>query len=120
MNINTWPEKADLAATVQQMLLTVPVGMFALARSDVDEICIFDQKGVRYTIQPPRHEHGREHYAVIEWGNGRLSNSRCTHLLPSRWELLTWITQTLLTNRRAISASPCSSPGYSRSHCGDR
>jgi hypothetical protein len=35
-------------------------------------------------------------------------------------EELTWITQTLLTNRRAISASPCSAPGYSRSHCGDR
>ena len=94
---NTWPEKAELAATIQQMLKTVPVGMFAMARDAVDEVCIFDSRGVRYTIQPPQHEHGREHYAVIEWGEGRLSNSRQTHLLPSRWELLTWITQHLLT-----------------------
>ena len=94
---NTWPEKAELAATIQQMLKTVPVGMFAMARDAVDEICIFDHRGVRYTIQPPRHEKGREHYPVIEWGTGRLSNSRRTHLLPSRWELLTWITQNLLT-----------------------
>jgi hypothetical protein len=93
----SWPEKAELAATVQQMLKTVPVGMFAMQRDVADEICIFDGRGVRYTIQPPRHEHGRKHYAVIEWGGGRLSNSRQTHLLPSKWELLTWITQTLLT-----------------------
>jgi len=93
----TWPEKAELAATVQQMLKTVAVGMFAMPRDTVDEICIFDRRGVRYTIQPPRHEHGREHYAVIEWGEGRLSNSRQTHMLPSLWELLTWITQHLLT-----------------------
>lgn len=92
---STWPEKAELTATVQQMLKQVPVGMYAMDR-DTDEICLFDARGVRYTIQPPRHEHGREHYPVIEWGNGRLSNSRCTHLLTSRWELLTWITQTLL------------------------
>ena len=97
MNSNTWPEKAELAATIQQMLQTVPVGMFAMARDTVDEVCIFDARGVRYTIKPPRYEHGREHYQVIEWGEGRLSNSRCTHLLPSRWELLTWITQHLLT-----------------------
>jgi hypothetical protein len=71
--------------------------MFAMARDAVDEVCIFDGSGVRYTIQPPRYEHGREHYVVIEWGDGRLSNSRQTHLLPSRWELLTWITQHLLT-----------------------
>ena len=93
----SWPEKAELAATVQQMLQTVPVGMFAMARDTVDEVCIFDQRGVRYTIAPPIHAHGREHYVVIEWGEGLLSNSRQTHLLPSRWELLTWITQTLLT-----------------------
>ena len=92
-----WPEKAELAATVQQMLRTVPVGMFAMPRDTVDEICIFDARGVRYTIAPPIHAHGREHYPVIEWGEGRLSDSRCTHLLPSRWELLTWITHTLLT-----------------------
>jgi hypothetical protein len=35
----TWPEKAELAATIQQMLKTVPVGMFAMARDTVDEIC---------------------------------------------------------------------------------
>ena len=93
----TWTEKAELAATIQQMLKTVPGGMFALARDELDEVCIFDKGGVRYTIKPPRYEHGREHYQVIEWGEGRLSNSRRTHLLPSRWELLTWITQTLLT-----------------------
>jgi len=92
----TWPEKAELAATIQQMLKTVPVGMFALARDVADEICIFDQRGVRYTIQPPKHENGRENYSVIEWG-GWMSNSRLEHLLPSRWELLTWITQNLLT-----------------------
>lgn len=97
---NTWPEKAELAATIQQMLQTVPVGMFALARDAVDEICIFDSRGVRYTITPSIYEHGREHYVVIEWGTGRLSNSRRTHLLPSRWELLTWITQTLLSPER--------------------
>jgi hypothetical protein len=94
---STWPEKAELAATVQQMLMTVPVGVFAMPREEVDEICIFDGRGVRYTIRPPRYEHGIEHYPVIEWGEGRLSNSRCTHLLPSRWELLTWIPQHLLT-----------------------
>jgi len=94
---NTWPEKAELTATVQQMLQTVPVGMFAMARDAVDEVCIFDQRGVRYTILPPMHWHGREQYPVVEWGAGRLSNSRCTHLLPSRLELLTWITQHLLT-----------------------
>jgi hypothetical protein len=49
----TWPEKAELAATIQQMLKTVPVGMFALARDAVDEICLFDARGVRYTITPP-------------------------------------------------------------------
>ena len=97
---NTWPEKAELAATVQQMMQTVPVGMFALARDAVDEICIFDARGVRYTITPPVYAHGRETYAVIEWGAGRLSDWTCTHLLPSRWELLTWITQTLLTPER--------------------
>ena len=97
---NTWPEKAELAATIQQMLQTVPVGMFALARDAVDEICIFGSRGVRYTIEPPIHAHGRQHYVVIEWGAGRLSNSRRTHLLPSRWELLTWIAQTLLSPER--------------------
>ena len=96
-NHNTWPEKAELAATVQQMLQTVPVGMFAMARDVADEVCIFDARGVRYTIAPPIHAHGREHYPVIEWGKGRLSISRQTHLLPSRWELLTWITQRILT-----------------------
>jgi hypothetical protein len=30
---NTWPEKAELASTIQQMLKTVPVGMFAMARA---------------------------------------------------------------------------------------
>jgi len=49
----TWPEKAELAATIQQMLKTVPVGMFALARDAVDEICLFDARGVRFTITPP-------------------------------------------------------------------
>ena len=93
----SWPEKAELTATIQQMLQTVPVGMFAMARDTVDEVCIFDARGVRYTILPPMHGHGREQYPVVEWGEGRLSNSRQTHLLPSRWELLTWITQTLLT-----------------------
>ena len=48
---NTWPEKAELAATIQQMLQTVPVGMFALARDAVDEICIFDSRGVRLNRQ---------------------------------------------------------------------
>jgi len=94
---NTWPEKAELAATIQQMLKTVPVGMFAMARDAVDEICLFDARGVRFTITPPIYGLSREYYTVIEWGEGRLSNSRCTHLLPSRWELLTWITQHLLT-----------------------
>jgi hypothetical protein len=49
----TWPEKAELAATIQQMLKTVPVGMFAMARDAVDEICLFDARGVRFTITPP-------------------------------------------------------------------
>ena len=65
----TWTEKAELAATIQQMLRTVPVGMFALARDVADEICIFDQKGVRYTILPPRLAHGRQHY-VVRMGRG--------------------------------------------------
>jgi hypothetical protein len=35
---------------------------------------------------------------LAKWaGEGRLSNSRQTHLLPSMWGLLTWITQHLLT-----------------------
>lgn len=93
----SWPEKAELASTIQQMLKTVPVGMFAMARSDVDEICLFHDHGVRFTITPPIYGLSREYYTVIEWGDGRLSNSRQTHLLPSRGELLTWITQTLLT-----------------------
>jgi hypothetical protein len=93
---SAWPEKAELADTVRQMLKTVPVAMFALARDAEEEICIFDGSGVRYTIQPPRYECGRQHYAVIEWGNGRLSNCTQTHLVPSRWELLTWIMQHLL------------------------
>jgi hypothetical protein len=93
----SWPEKAELASTIQQMLKTVPVGMFAMARSDVDEICLFHDHGVSFTITPPIYGLSREYYTVIEWGEGRLSNSRQTHLLPSRWELLTWITQTLLT-----------------------
>ena len=33
-----WPEKAELTATIQQMLKTVPVGMFAMARDTVDEV----------------------------------------------------------------------------------
>ena len=93
----SWPEKAELAATVQQMLHTVPVGMFALARDAVDEICLFDARGVRFTITPPIYGLSREYYTVIEWDEGRLSNSRQTHLLPSRWGLLTWITRRLLT-----------------------
>jgi hypothetical protein len=59
----SWPEKAELASTIQQMLKTVPVGMFAMARSDVDEICLFHDHGVRFTITPPIAEltGGRDH-----------------------------------------------------------
>jgi hypothetical protein len=103
MNSNTWPKKAKLAATIQQMLRTVPVGMFAMPRDTVDEICIFNDRGVRYTIHPPRYEHGLEHYVVTEWGTGQLSNQIQAHLLPSRLELLTWITQHLLTPDKEIA-----------------
>jgi hypothetical protein len=67
---NTWPEKAELAAAIQHMLKTAPVGMFALARDAVDEICLFDARGVRFTITPPIYGLSREYYTVIEWGEG--------------------------------------------------
>lgn len=93
---SAWPEKAELTGTIQKMLKTVPVGMFALARDSAEEICLLNTSGVRYTIQPPQFSHGRDHYAVLEWGSGSLTNLRRTHLLASRWDLLTWITQYLL------------------------
>jgi hypothetical protein len=95
-NNRSWPEKTELIADIQKILKTLSVEMFVVARELTSEICIFNKTGVRYTIQEPCYELSRECYPVIEWGIGSLSNSRDIHLFPSKWELLTWLTQKLL------------------------
>lgn len=86
---------SPLAEAIRPLLRVAPSGVYLLDRDSTGEVLVLRNKAVWLTIAQGRQTPNRQEHLVREWGNDHLLHLVDSQVFASRWELLTWLQETL-------------------------